>query len=360
MAGRMSLPVNPKGSRIEIYEVDPLNDPRWPVFVQSHPKSSVFHSLCWLRALRNVYGYETVAVTTCPPSARLTNGLVFCRIHSWLTGKRLVSLPFSDHCDPLFDRLHELDSALSYLRQQVDRRTWQHLEIRPLFPRPNGYSAMGRGCTYQVHCLDLRPSIGELLQGFHRSCVQRKIRRAEREKLQYEEGLSEDLLQRFYRLLVMTRRRQHLPPQPLNWFRGLIDSFGKDLQIRVASKDGVPVASIITLFHKKSVIYKYGCSNAVLNKLGGTALLFWKTIQDAKCGGLEELEMGRSEMDNVGLIGFKERWGASQTPVSYWNYPAGRESVPAVWQKKLSRYVVSTVPGWMLEGVGRVLYIHLG
>ena len=70
---------------------------RWSALVHSHAQASVFHSTNWLRALQGVYGYEPVVVTTCPPVELLTNGLVFCRISSWLTGSRLVSLPFSDH-----------------------------------------------------------------------------------------------------------------------------------------------------------------------------------------------------------------------------------------------------------------------
>ena len=53
--------------------------------------------------------------------------------------------------------------------------------------------------TYHFHCLDLRPSAERLFQNFHKDCVQRKIRRAERENVKYEDGASEDLLQKFYR-----------------------------------------------------------------------------------------------------------------------------------------------------------------
>src|SRR5208337_2836392 len=70
-----------------IYEIDPLCDPRWTTLVENHPQASVFHSPNWLRALQTVYGYDPVAVTTCPPGASLTNGLVFCRVKSWLTGR---------------------------------------------------------------------------------------------------------------------------------------------------------------------------------------------------------------------------------------------------------------------------------
>jgi CelD/BcsL family acetyltransferase involved in cellulose biosynthesis len=341
------------------YELDPLHDPRWGMLVDSDPRSSVFHSPNWLRALRTVYGYEPVVVTTCPSGARLTNGLVFCRIRSWLTGQRAVSLPFSDHSEPLVNSVDEFDTLLLHMRRYVDAENYKYIEIRPLACEPSAYARLERGVTYCFHRLDLRPSTGDLMRKFHKDCVQRKIRRAEREKLQYEEGTSEDFLQRFYRLLVMTRRRQYLPPQPLSWFRGLIAAFGNDLKIRLASKDGVAVASILTLSHKKAMVYKYGCSNAALSNLGGTAMLFWKTIQEAKENGFEELEMGRSDVDNLGLIAFKEHWGASGTPISYWTYPHSGIGLPSVWRKKLARRLVPTLPDRVLTAVGKLLYRHI-
>src|SRR5579862_5526560 len=82
-------------SHLCCYQLDPTQDPRWTELVGRHPKASVFHTVGWLKALRCTYGYEPVAFTTSPPSGGLKNGIVFCRINSWLTGKRLVSLPFS-------------------------------------------------------------------------------------------------------------------------------------------------------------------------------------------------------------------------------------------------------------------------
>lgn len=342
------------------YELDPLRDPRWGAIVDRHPRSSVFHSPNWLRAVRTVYGYEPVVVTTCSPGARLTNGFVFCRIKSWLTGRRVVSLPFSDHCEPLVDSADEFDNLLFRMKRYVDEDKWKYIEIRPLSYEPCRHSGLGRSVTYCFHRLDLCRSTLDLFRGFHKDCVQRKIRRAEREKLQYEDGASEDLLQKFYRLLVMTRRRQYLPPQPLDWFRGLIAAFGNDLKIRVASKDGVAVASILTLSHKKSMIYKYGCSNAAFNNLGGTALLFWKTIQQAKDAGFEELDMGRSDYDNQGLIAFKEHWGAVGTSISYWTYPNRPAAPPAAWKKSLPKRAVSAAPDLALKAVGGLLYRHIG
>ncbi|MGA2965467.1 MAG: GNAT family N-acetyltransferase [Terriglobales bacterium] len=342
------------------YRIDPLSDARWAALVESHPLGSVFHSPKWLRALREAYGYEPVVVTTCPPGAPLTNGLVFCKIKSRFTGRRFVSLPFSDHCEPLTDSPDELDAMLEDMKRQVSDEGWKYIEIRPVIYAPTSPVELIRGSTYLFHRMDLRPSAAELFRKFHKDCVQRKIRRAEREQLQYEEGTSEDLLRKFYRLQVLTRRRHCLPPQPLSWFRGIVAAFGGDVKIRVASKDGLPVAAMLTITHKKSMIYKYGCSNAAFHRFGGTALLFWKTIQDAKDHGLEELEMGRSDVDNQGLITYKERWGATRAVIRYWSYPPEPAGLPSVWKKTLARHLAPILPDIALETIGRLLYKHVG
>src|SRR5450755_1829723 len=100
-ATSLALSANAEPCATRVHEINPLCDPRWEAFINGHPRSSVFHSTKWLRALETTYGYDPVVVTTCPADAPLTNGIVFCRVKSWLTGRRLVSLPFSDHCEPL-------------------------------------------------------------------------------------------------------------------------------------------------------------------------------------------------------------------------------------------------------------------
>jgi CelD/BcsL family acetyltransferase involved in cellulose biosynthesis len=359
-ASTIPLPVNAESSATSVFEINPLRDPRWEGFVNSHPRSSVFHSTNWLRALQTAYGYDPLVVTTCSPDAALTNGMVFCRVNSWLTGRRFVSLPFSDHCEPLVSNSNEFDNLLVHMMRHVDAGKWKYIEIRPSSFQPRIQGGFVRGAAYKLHSLDLRMSGQGLFDRFHKDCVQRKIRRAEREKLHYYEGNSERLLLSFYDLLMITRRRQCLPPQPLSWFRQLLASFGGDLKIRVATKDGLPVASILTLAHKKTMVYKYGCSDERFHKFGGMVLLFWNAIQEAKDKGFEEFEMGRSDNDNLGLISFKEHWGAVGTELRYWRHSRQPETTGGNWEKSLLRKLVPLTPDSVLRAVGGLLYKHVG
>jgi len=215
--------------------------------------------------------------------------------------------------------------------------------------------------TFYLHRLNLRPAPDALLRSFHKDCVQRKIRRAEREGLTYEAGRSELHLQKLYGLLRHTRRRHHLPPQPLHWFRNVVECVGKDACIRIASKHGQPVAGILTLSHGKKMIYKYGGSDADFNHLGGMPMLFWKAIQEAKQAGAEELDLGRSECDNTGLIAFKEHWSAERFPMTYWRYPGMAKPVLTEGRKiRYAKQLFARLPDSVLTLTGKLLYRHIG
>lgn len=350
----------------KVHHIHPLEDSRWSGFLERHPRSSIFHTVAWLEAVRRTYGYEAIALTTSAPGDALRNGLVFCRVNSWLTGRRLVSLPFADHCEPLVDDAVGLHSALSALEQELRRDKLAYVEIRSMRPLDDTISLSHSTYPYCFHQLDLRPKLDTLFSHFHKDSTQRKIRRAEREALTYEDDRPESLLNAFYGLLLLTRRRHQIPPQPKRWFRNLIDCFGDALKIRVAFKDSRPVAAILTLRYKDTLVYKYGCSDARFHNLGAMHLLFWRSIQEAKRDGLRELDFGRSECGNTGLITFKDRWGSVRSTLTYSRLAASVDSkghytaARASWKEYLVQRAVSHLPDRILISVGELLYKHIG
>jgi hypothetical protein len=350
---------------VGVYILDPVTDPRWDDLVRQHRRASVFHTRGWLSALHATYGYRPVAFTTSAPGQPLENGMLFCDVQSWITGRRLVSLPFADHCDPLVNSPAERAEIFAHVRERVSRDRCKYIEIRPLATEEaegGAVSGLRPSERFCLHMLSLDPPSEALFRGLHKDCIQRKVRRAEREELRSETGRSESLLGKFHRLLLDTRRRQGLPPQPLQWFRHLIAFMGDRLTIRVASKDDRPVAAILTLAFKNTVTYKYGCSDKRFGHLGGTPLLFWKTIQDAKDQGMSQLDLGRSELKNVGLITFKDRLGARRIELQYYRLAPGAAptKAPNALRAQFLRRLVCHIPDAVLVAAGRLLYRHIG
>jgi len=344
-----------------VYRIDPLEDPRWPEFIERHTGASVFHTRGWLRALQITYGYEPVVFTTSVPTGPLTNALLGCIVRSWVTGTRLVSLPFSDHGEPLVEDADQCRALCSFVESFRLKQQWKYVEMRSANSFLDFDGSFGRARTYCQHRLDLRPSLDVLYKGLHKDCIQRKIRRAERERLSYEVGGDESLIDRLYPLLQSTRARHRLPPQPIEWFRNVAACVGPAFRIRMASHAGRPVAGIVTLRQGKHVVYKYGASDAAWNHLGGMAMLLWETIKEAKQAGCELLDLGRSDLDNSGLITFKERWGAERSLLTTWRTPPvavspRRERLTMQCAKGL----FGRLPGFVQTFAGRLLYRHIG
>jgi CelD/BcsL family acetyltransferase involved in cellulose biosynthesis len=350
---------------MSFHPINPLEDTRWDKLLARHPRASVFHTTGWLKALRQTYGYEPVAYTTSPPGSDLRNVVLFCRVRSWLTGPRLVSLPFSDHCEPLLDNAAALQNLVADLKERSCQNKWRYFEMRLMDPIEEPHGLFHSTYSYVLHQLDLSPNLETLFSGFHKDSTQRKIRRAEREGLTYQEGTSESLLNDFYRLFLLTRRRHQLPPQPRSWFLNLTQSLGEAVTIRVAFKEHRAVAAVITLRYKDTLVYKYGCSDARFNNLGGMHLLFWRSIQDAKKDGLRTFDLGRSDREGIGLITFKDRWGASRSTLTYSRYTRSARSLDKYkmtgdWTLRIARRMFPLVPDRILAAAGQMLYKHIG
>jgi lipid II:glycine glycyltransferase (peptidoglycan interpeptide bridge formation enzyme) len=118
------------------------------------------------------------------------------------------------------------------------------------------------------------------------------------------------------------------------------------------------VASILLVQHKTTLVYKYGCSDATYNRYGATSALFWRAISDGKLAGCIDFDLGRSDMDDCGLIAFKEHLGARRKDLNYYRYrknALGR--VDTRWQGAFRR-AFATMPQAVQTVVGSGLYRH--
>ena len=342
---------------------DPIENPQWSALLERHPAASIFHTPGWLNALRQTYGYRPFVVTP-STGAALDSGLVACEVKGWAS-RRLVSLPFSDHCDPLMENPADLSDTLTFLLDHARTSGSTSVEVRPTPVMGHALATAGAGAllpggSYCFHQLDLRAGETEIFGRFHHSSTQRAIRRAEREGLSYECGTSERLLAGFYRLLRMTRRRHRLPPQPLAWFRNLLANLGDRVSIHVACKDAQPVAGIVTLSFKSTTYYKYGGSDAAYHRLGSMPFLFWRVIQDARQRGSATLDLGRSNADQPGLVAFKNHLGAAPSTLTYYRYPKRLETARTDWIARAARGTFAYLPDAALDLAGKLIYKRLG
>jgi len=347
-----------------VSQLNPLADSNWQDLLSRHPAASVFHCAGWLQALQRTYGYEPVVFTTSRPAVALTNGLLCVRIRSRLTGSRIVSLPFSDHCTPLCQSQEELETLLLYLQKESLCEKRKYIELRPLISLIScdleklGFASTGK---YLLHRVDLEPSEGELFRRLHKNCVQRRIRHAERVGVREECGNTEKHLRDFFGLMVRTRIRHGMPPQPFAWFRNLLECMKDYADLRVAYLNDIPVAAIISLHFLDKSYFKYGCSDERFHSSGAFPFLLWRVIVKAKSIGSKVLDLGRTDHDAGGLVTFKNHWTSWSNQLNYWAWaPSLNYNFARARTSRLMKNVFGVLPRSVIEFAGSTIYRHFG
>jgi lipid II:glycine glycyltransferase (peptidoglycan interpeptide bridge formation enzyme) len=126
----------------------------------------------------------------------------------------------------------------------------------------------------------------------------------------------------------------------------------------VAYRSGQPLAGILTLRFKDTMIYKYGASDPRFNRLGGTPLLLWRAIEEAKALGLREMDLGRSDRHPPGLAAFKDRWGATRSVLRYARWPVSSVAAVDPWRLRVAKRSFARMPDAVRVLAGRLLYRH--
>lgn len=292
-----------------------LTDPRWKDFITQHPGATPFHHPDWAGLVASCYGFRAFAVATTDQKGAIRTGLPVVQVRRLGGGVTWVSLPYTDYCPPLASGTHEEEELASALQQASRSAHVRRVEIRgPLAGAP------ATGQTALRHRLRLDDDPSGVYAGFHRSQVQRSIRRAEREGLTVRAAAGpSDLVDTFYGLHLRTRRRQGVPVQPrrffrLLWERAVSTGLGSAL---IVEASGRPVAAAVFLTWNGTVIYKFGASEASAWPMRPNHLLFWHAIRTACEQGHRWFDFGRTDIGHAGLRDFKLSWGALEEPLVY-------------------------------------------
>ncbi|HEX7736015.1 MAG TPA: GNAT family N-acetyltransferase [Ktedonobacteraceae bacterium] len=335
-------------------------------FLKKRASDHFYADPAWFDLITSLYGYTFIPLTTTDASGRVTGFLPLSSIQSPLTGRRLVSFPFSDSCPLLAEdeaSANELvDQAISLARERRAR----YLELRTgqneaLARHTNLISAN----LYANWLVQLSPDPDVLYKRLHQG-ARRKIKKARGLGVQVRIAEQREDMREYYRLHLLTRTKKHgMPAQPLAYFLRLWDAFAPTGQIHLelAEYDGNVVAAHITAFYGKMARYMYGASDERFHNLGAGYLLTWESIAWASQHGYQQLDLGRTAYANPGLMQFKQSWGAVEEPCPYYYYPAiqGLAATPESSRKyQLITQCWRRLPLRVSAPLGGYLYGHLG
>jgi hypothetical protein len=357
---RDSDPVPKSSARsVEVRIVDPCGDPNWDRLVLSHSAVNIFHRTAWAKVLCKTYGHRPIYLHLYR-GGQLIALVPMMEVTSPFTGRRGVSLPFSDFCEPLLFAECRPDSLMEALLELGRERRWRYFELR-------GGKEMLPECAvaaekYFSHKLDLTVGLNELFARFQ-SPVRRAIRKAENAGLTAEVSRAWEAVMDFYKLHARTRRRHGLPPQPLSFFRNIHEEIVRtDLGFVVLAKMGPkPVAAAVFLHSGEAALYKFGASDERLQELRGNNLVMWAGIQQLLKKGLKTLYFGRTSTGDEGLRRFKLCWGSEEGPIEYFRFALRRQAWEVDRQNGfgLHNQLFGRLPLVVNRLAGALLYSHL-
>jgi hypothetical protein len=325
-------------------------------------------------------------------------------IDSFLTGRRGVSLPFSDYCEPLASSQEEFQELFTEATEYGKQHRWKSLELRGggsfLTSHPSS-------STYLVHTLDLQPgrnskpvvpsavdsqlatrnsqrgsanprpvlpsSVNSRLAtrnslslfSTFRDSNRRNIRKASENNVRVEILTTEESVRQFCRLNQITRREHGLPPQPYRFFEEVheqVISKGHGF-VAMASHGSEVIAASVYFHFGRTAIYKYGASGKRYQHLRPNNLVMWEAIRQCIGDGCTTLSLGRTDLGHEGLRQFKNGWGGQEHSINY--YKCGLNASEFIGGHKaavggLAGRAASLTPLPVLRAVGSLLYRHMG
>lgn len=294
----------------------------------------IFHLSSWARVIEKSFPHMRAQIVALrePGNGAILAGLPVYDVRSWLLGNRLVSIPFASLCDPLVSDPDQWRALMSEVEAHRARRrnvpfecrTWRHSEPPPV----------SGNCPSEIslhHRLDLTPGLDAVYSGFSRTAIRRMITKSKAGGTRIRPAESESDIAEFYRLLVISRRRNGLPTLPYAFFL----SIWRFLEPRqrsfiLASREDRDVAAVFSLGFRENFTMEHSGEEDSIYGTGVIQHLVWEAIRTAHGLGCTLASFGRTAPENTGLASYKLHWGTVEEKLyTYWpgSPPIQRQAV---------------------------------
>ncbi len=341
-----------------VENINPITDPRWQELVEQY-EGDVFHSPEWMRVIRDTYDFNIRARVALDGLGVPRAGLAYCQIDDMMDA-RIVSLPFSDFCDPLVAGMNDWHMLINDLVEQEKRITLRCLHNEaPLADKR--FTLTNRA---KWHCVDLQREKEDLWTSLH-SSARRAIRKAERSGVSVKIAQNKEDLRAFFELHLNLRKYKYqLLAQPYCFFEYIWDYLidrGHGV-LKLAVYEDQVIGGVMFLESQNKLYYKFNASDPDYIYLRPNDLVVWKGIQYGQARGRQYLDFGLSDWDQEGLLRYKRKFATSEKTIFLLRFtPAGS---PTRKEKQLRQllpqltdlFVDESVPDFVTEKAGDALY----
>jgi CelD/BcsL family acetyltransferase involved in cellulose biosynthesis len=319
----------------------------------------VFHSPAWLRVLRDTYDLDIRADVLVDEGGDPVAGMVYAELHDMMD-PRIVSLPFSDFCDPVVGTAEEWEALIGPLLAKGCQLSMRCLHAQ--FPRRDARFENTNQAKW--HVVDLQREPEEIWASLHPS-ARRSIRKARSGGVTVRPAGTRDDLRAFFELHLKLRKYKYrLLAQPYRFFENIWDAFIESGHgvLLLARVDEEIVGGVLFLEWRDTLYYKFNASSASHLELRPNDAVICEGIDYGRRRGLRYLDFGLSDSEQEGLVRYKRKYATDEKEIQFLQHsPQGLPTESdAIMRSRLplltELFVDETVPDEITERAGDVLY----
>jgi FemAB-related protein (PEP-CTERM system-associated) len=291
---------------------DPAQVAAVDAWIIADPCSTPFHRPAWIRAVARGTGQRATMLVARDVSGGVVGVLPLTAMRSLLFGKALVSSGFAVDGGILAQTGRATQALADAAWALAGRMGCATAELRGGMV-PQDWTE--KADAYLGFARDLAVNEDAELQRMPRR-HRAELRKGLEAGLTFETGRDARLRAIHYRLFAQSVHRLGTPVFPRALFDAVMDGFGYDADIAVARKDGVPISSVLSLYHGGAVMpYWHGASGDA-RALRSNEFLYFRLMSHARARGCSRFDFGRSKV-GTGHAAWKKTWGFQGVPLSY-------------------------------------------
>ncbi len=329
-------------------------------YVAGHRLGSAFHRPAWLRAVERGCGQKAHYLVAGSDGA-IRGLLPLTEVHSPLFGRALVSAGFAVGGGPIGDDQQIVDELGAFAWDLAERLSCPSLELRG-GEQPSGAGWHVEGGTYAGFARPLAGDDEAELLAIPRK-QRAEVRRAQTFDLTVRTGTGARDRADHYAVYAESVRNLGTPVFPRALFDAVLDQYGDAADILTVSREGEPLASVLSLYHKGVVMPYWGGGTRRARAWRANDMMYYALMLHARARGCASFDFGRSKF-GTGAFAFKKNWGFEPQPLSYAirtsDGQGAREINPmnpkyrlqvALWQK-LPLGLANRIGPWIARGLG--------
>ncbi len=284
----------------------------WDDFVQRHDQARFCH-LFGYASVAACYGY--VPRNICfARNGEIIGVLPAVQLKSLLSGRKLVSQPFSEYGGLLLDpRLSEGDG--NEIFAALSAYAARHSDVGLVEMHGNhGVPASWRdnwtvqSIPHHVALLSLDRPVHELWSKVVRPSVRKFVTQAQKHHLHVVSECNENIIrEKFFPLYLLSMKRLGVPPHDIRYFLSLFNILGDRMMIFWAKKGSATVAGLLGFSCSRRVTIISTVSDPGEWHLRPNDLLHWEFIKWAAGSDHHTFDFGSVRYQ--GQLDYKKKWG---------------------------------------------------